>query len=104
MKVKEYFSRFTGKSPYKKWFKRLDLKVQAKIYARYERIEDFGHLGDHKRFGGLIELRWRNGTRVYCCEHGGDIIFLLGGGDKDSQSKDIEKAKELLKELKNEKK
>lgn len=24
-----------------------------------------GHFGDHKRFEGLIELRWKNGTRVY---------------------------------------
>ena len=33
-----------------------------------------GHFGDHKRFEGLIELRWKNGTRVYSFMWGNTIV------------------------------
>jgi DNA-binding phage protein len=41
-----------------------------------------GHFGDHKRFEGLIELRWKNGTRVYSFMWGDAIVIALNGGIK----------------------
>ena len=37
---------------------------------------------------------------VYFKEFDGKIIILLAGGDKSTQQKDIEKAKEILKRIK----
>jgi putative addiction module killer protein len=36
---------------------------------------------------------------MYYVEQAGAIIFMLGGGDKSSQAKDIERAIQLAKEL-----
>jgi len=49
----------------------------------------------------LFELRmfFGPGFRVYYTIQGREIIFLLAGGDKSSQKKDITKARELLKQL-----
>ena len=52
----------------------------------------------------VSELRITTGPgyRVYYTQQGDKIIVLLVGGDKSSQSKDIEKAKEMAKEYHNE--
>ena len=53
-------------------------------------------LGDSKSVGeGVIELRVHVGAgyRVYCGRYGSSFVILLCGGDKSSQSKDIELAK-----------
>lgn len=62
----------------------------------------FGHFGDHKRINSkLFELRFffGSGYRVYYTVRNGEIIFLLVGGDKSSQSKDIDTANNLLNKL-----
>lgn len=61
-----------------------------------------GAFGDHKIIdANLFELRmfFGPGYRVYFTIRGREIIFLLAGGDKSTQTKDIAKAKELLEEL-----
>ena len=61
-----------------------------------------GILGDVKPVGeGVCEMRefFGPGWRMYYVEHAGAIIFMLGGGDKSSQAKDIERAIQLAKEL-----
>jgi putative addiction module killer protein len=40
------------------------------------------------------------GYRVYFKESDGKLIILLIGGEKSTQQKDIEKAKEILKRIK----
>jgi len=64
-----------------------------------------GNFGDHKSVGNNIsELRITTGPayRVYYTKQNDEIIVLLIGGDKSSQSEDIKKANEILKELDNE--
>jgi len=63
-----------------------------------QRIETQVNFEDSKLVGeGIGELRihYAKGYRVYFKEHGSKIILLLIGGDKSSQSRDIEKAKKL---------
>jgi len=59
--------------------------------------------GDCEPVGeGIRELKinYAKGYRVYFNEKDGKIIILLVGGDKSTQQKDIEKAKEILKKNK----
>jgi putative addiction module killer protein len=46
-----------------------------------------------------MRINYGPGYRVYYKDTGKEIIVLLCGGDKSTQSKDIENAKELAKEL-----
>lgn len=87
-----------------KWFRKLnDLRAKAKILFRIQKLENEEHFGDFKTVGsGIIELKidYAKGYRIYLKETEGKIIILLVGGDKSSQQKDIEKAKEIWAKLK----
>ncbi len=88
-----------------KWLRRLkDLRAKAKILFRIQRIENAEHFGDCNHVGnGIRELKidYAKGYRVYFKESDGKIIILLIGGDKSTQQKDIKKAKDILKRIKN---
>lgn len=80
-----------------------DLRAKAKILFRIQKIENDEHFGDCKPVGnGIRELKidYAKGYRVYFKESDGKIIILLIGGDKSTQQRDIEKAKEILKRIK----
>jgi len=84
-----------GKQPITDWLDPLDRKIRTRITNRFSRIE-LGNLGDCSPVGdGVKELRFKfgSGYRIYFGEDGNDIIILLVGGDKNSQPKDIERAK-----------
>ncbi|HUD56870.1 MAG TPA: type II toxin-antitoxin system RelE/ParE family toxin [Terracidiphilus sp.] len=87
-----------GREPYTAWFRSLrDRMAKARIEARLHQIE-YGNLGDCKPVGeGVTELRIHVGAgyRVYCGQRGQRIVILLCGGDKDSQARDIARAKVL---------
>ncbi|PLB87084.1 hypothetical protein C0T31_02275 [Dysgonamonadaceae bacterium] len=88
-----------------KWLRKLkDLRAKAKILFRIQKIEIDEHFGDCEPVGnGIRELKIdydAKGCRVYFKESDGKIIILLIGGDKSTQQKDIEKAKEILKRIK----
>ncbi|MEI6132918.1 MAG: type II toxin-antitoxin system RelE/ParE family toxin [Bacillota bacterium] len=87
-----------------KWLRKLkDLRAKAKILFRIQKIENEEHFGDCEPVGnGIRELRidYAKGYRVYFKESDGKIIILLIGGDKSTQQRDIEKAKEILKRIK----
>ena len=85
------------------WFDHLkDRKAKTRIQARIDRVEE-GNFGDTQPVGeGISELRFFFGAgyRVYYCKHGLEIVLLLVGGDKSTQSKDIQLAKQLAQQLK----
>ncbi|HDR52639.1 MAG TPA: type II toxin-antitoxin system RelE/ParE family toxin [Mariniphaga anaerophila] len=87
-----------------KWLRKLkDLRAKAKILFRIQKIEIDEHFGDCEPVGnGIRELKidYAKGYRVYFKEFDGKIIILLIGGDKSTQQRDIEKAKEILKRIK----
>ena len=87
------------------WFENLkDNALKKQIYQRLTRIRLYGHFGDCKSIDDeLKELRFfnRSGTRIYYALIEGVVLLL--GGDKDSQTRDIRKAKAILQEYKDEK-
>jgi putative addiction module killer protein len=80
------------------WLENLrDTVGRTRIIKRLVRLGN-GQFGDVKPVGeGVHELRlfFGPGYRVYFMQRGETIILLLAGGDKDSQSRDIEVAKGL---------
>jgi len=87
---------------FKTWFSDLqDARAQYRILTRIKRLSE-GNPGDVKPVGeGISEMRinYGPGYRVYYKDTGKEIIILLCGGDKRTQDKDIEQAKELLQNL-----
>ncbi|WP_026473067.1 type II toxin-antitoxin system RelE/ParE family toxin [Alkaliflexus imshenetskii] len=87
-----------------KWLRKLkDFKAKAKILFRIQKIETDEHFGDCESVGDDIrelKIDYAKGYRVYFKESDGKIIILLIGGDKSTQQRDIDKAKEILKRLK----
>lgn len=78
-----------------------DIQGRSRILARIERLAG-GHQGDSKSIGeGVSELRVNCGPgyRVYFTKQGKEIVILLAGGDKSTQSKDIKTAIRLARYL-----
>jgi putative addiction module killer protein len=77
-----------------------DQTARARVVARLRRIE-LGNLGDAKSVGdGVSEARIDHGPgyRLYFCRRGEVVVIMLCGGDKGSQSRDVERAKAMAKE------
>jgi putative addiction module killer protein len=89
---------------YSKWIETLkDKSAKVRILARIDKLE-LGHFGDVKPVGeGVSELRVNCGAgyRIYFKQTGKTIVFLLCGGDKSTQFKDIQAAKNLAREIEN---
>ncbi len=87
---------------YANWIDNLrDQQARARILVRVERLAA-GNPGDIKPVGsGVSELRihFGPGYRVYFTQRGQDIVILLAGGDKSSQSNDIQTALHLATNL-----
>jgi putative addiction module killer protein len=83
---------------FEEWLSEQQPKLRTQVLARLDLIGT-GHLGNHKRFEGLIELRWLNGTRVYSFLWGSAIVVALYGGNKNAQNRDIKKAKKIRDEV-----
>lgn len=92
-----------GREPFTAWVRSLrDEMAKARIAIRLRQIES-GNFGDAKPVGeGVTELRIHVGAgyRVYCGSSGRQLVILLCGGDKSTQSKDIVLAKALWAEWK----
>jgi putative addiction module killer protein len=89
---------------FQNWERRLkDRLAKAAIAARIFRLAN-GLPGDVQPVGdGVSELRihYGAGYRVYFQQRGNALVVLLCGGDKRTQSRDIENAKRLASEWKN---
>jgi putative addiction module killer protein len=86
-----------------RWISELkDRRARALVLVRIQRLAS-GNPGDVKALGaGVSELRipYGPGYRLYFTRRGAEIILLLCGGDKGTQSADIRKAKALAAALK----
>jgi putative addiction module killer protein len=87
-----------------RWLRKLkDRRAAARVLVRIDRL-GAGNPGDVKPVGsGISELRidYGPGYRVYYLQEGQRLIVLLCGGDKSSQDRDIEQAKRIAEEWKN---
>ena len=87
---------------YTRWFRRLrDREAKRIIDTRIARLAT-GNPGDVAPVGGGVsELRidYGPGYRVYYVQRERRLIILLVGGDKDGQSRDIVRARNLAREL-----
>ena len=87
---------------YARWFAKLrDRQARARIVVRIRRLS-LGSFGDVRPVGeGVSELRidYGPGYRIYFTQRGDTVVVLLAGGDKRTQRRDIEKAKELTRNL-----
>ena len=85
-----------------KWLAKLkDRQAIARVHARIDRAED-GNFGDCSPVGeGVSEMRihYGPGYRIYFAQRGMEIVILLAGGDKASQTEDILLALTLAREL-----
>ena len=85
-----------GREPFTEWLESIsDQRTQNRIQRRVDRLEE-GNFGDHKSVGeGVFELRFHFGAgyRIYFGEINNTVLLLLCGGDKSSQTRDIERAK-----------
>jgi putative addiction module killer protein len=90
-----YYLTSAGQSPYLEWFDRLEKQIQFVVLERLTRVER-GLLGDAQWIGqGVWELRFHlsSGYRIYFGRDGQFLVILLCGGNKQSQQRDIEKAR-----------
>ena len=87
---------------YARWLDNLrDPRARARLLVRVERLAA-GNPGDVRPIGeGVSELRidYGPGYRVYFNKRDRRIVVLLAGGDKRTQSQDIETALRLARNL-----
>jgi putative addiction module killer protein len=83
------------------WLRNLrDRRAQIRIEARLDRLAD-GNAGQTRSVGDRVselKIDYGPGYRVYFTRVGMEIVVLLCGGDKGSQSRDIALAKRLAKQ------
>ena len=99
IEIREYLDT-KGRSPYARWFNRLDAQAAARVATALVRMEQ-GNLSNAKGVGtGVLECRIDSGPgyRVYFGREGDALIILLGGGTKTRQQKNIKTAHDLWQE------
>lgn len=91
------------KVPFIDWLESLDKATRARIQSRLTRLLE-NNFGDHKKIDNEISelrLKFGSGYRIYYTEIDNVIVLLINGGNKSSQNKDIQKAKQILQEWRN---
>jgi len=101
-----YYKTDKGKEPYNQFLNTFkDKQIVGIIHKRIDRIRK-GNLGDCKSIKGcegLYELRFNiaGGLRIYFGKEKEILVIFLYGGNKSTQKRDIEKAKQYWKDYKN---
>ena len=94
MEIRHYLTA-SGDDPFQQWLDALkDLKGRVAIQRRVDRVA-VGNFGDHKFCQrGVWELRIDHGPgyRLYYAQAGRNVVLLLCGGSKHTQSADIKNA------------
>ncbi len=105
IRIEEYITE-DGTSPFADWFESLDARAANKVNTYLTRIAGGSTSSLKSLKGALQEVRinWGPGYRIYVGRDGNTLIILLGGGTKQRQQKDIDKAAELWEEYKKRKK
>ena len=99
--IKEYIDSY-GRSPFARWFNKLNTQAALKVNTYITRIEN-GNFSQVKGVGsGVYECRidWGPGYRVYLGKDGDTLVILLCGGTKQQQQRDIEEAKKIREDYK----
>lgn len=87
---------------FKSWHRHLNLKDQGIVDTRIDAYIKHGYLNKAKSLDpdfGLFEFKWDSGLRVYFSlieDKDGRLILLLIGGNKNSQTKDIADARNVV--------
>ena len=92
--IREYID-LDGRSPYARWFNRLNAQAAAKVATALVRLEQ-GNVSGVKGVGaGVFEHRidFGPGYRIYFGKDGDELIILLGGGSERRQQQEIETAR-----------
>lgn len=92
--VREYVD-LQGRSPYARWFNRLDAQAAARVATALVRLEMGNFSGVRGVGAGVFEHRidFGPGYRIYFGKDGEMLVILLGGGTKRHQRRDIETAR-----------
>ena len=93
IEVREYLTG-EGRSPYAKWFDRLNVVAAVKVVTAIHRLEQ-GNFSNVKGVGaGVMEYRinYGPGYRIYFGKDGSRLVILLAGGAKKRQDADIKAA------------
>jgi len=92
----------TETEDFRNWRENLrDQQAKYRIQARIDRVV-CGNFGEWKTESGEVRamrIDYGPGYRLYYVIRGTNIVFLLCGGDKRSQTADIKKAIDLAKEI-----
>lgn len=92
-----YFTAGNGKSPFLEWIDELDTKSEVIVDRFLQRVSQGGAKKSIKSLkDGIFEIKIPHGPglRVYFGNDGNKLIILLIGGDKRTQARDVQKAKE----------
>ena len=100
-----FMNHFESTDTFDKWMSKLKDNVgKARIISRID-MAKLGHFGDCKSVGNEVsEMRIPVGPgyRAYFTKIGDKFYFLLAGGDKSSQKRDIKKAHALAEDVRKE--
>ena len=87
----QFYTATNNKKPFNEWLKKINEPTQGSNDAWIDLVQAIIFLKLRRQFGP--------GYRIYFAEIDGIIILLLCGGDKNTQSRDIKKAKQYWQEF-----